>query len=86
MEYYSILPFSLLECLPFGLYLEDIVPENYYFRWPYRTIMQHIYQKLLKEGIGNHKYRSLIGLKYKLWRLQPLFDTFFFSLLYVKCM
>ena len=37
---------------------EEIVIENYYFQWPVRKIMQHIYQKILKEVNGNHKYLS----------------------------
>ena len=39
-----------------GLYHEELVPYNLYFQWPDRTKMQHMYQKLLKEGNGDNKY------------------------------
>ena len=39
-----------------GLYPEELVPENLYFKWPSRTKMQHMYHNLLKEGNGDHNY------------------------------
>ena len=39
-----------------GLYPEEVVSENFCFRWPPRTKMQHIYQNLLKEVNSDHKY------------------------------
>ena len=41
-----------------GLYPEELVPENYHFRWPDRTKTQCINQRLLKEDNGYHKYLS----------------------------
>ena len=39
-----------------GLYTEELVSENFYFQWPSRTKMQHLYQNILKESNGDHKY------------------------------
>ena len=38
-----------------GLYPEGLFLENFYFHWPSRTKMQHLYQKLLKEDNGYQK-------------------------------
>ena len=39
-----------------GIYLGDLVQENYYFKWPARTKTELIYKNILKEGNGDHKY------------------------------
>ena len=43
-------------CVWYVLYPEYIVPENFYFWWPSRIKIQHIYQRILKGGNGYHKY------------------------------
>ena len=35
---------------------EDIDPENIFFQWPDRAKNWHIYQRIFKEGNGDHKY------------------------------
>ena len=39
-----------------GPYPEDIDLENFYFNPPSRTKMKCIYQSILREGNGDHKY------------------------------
>ena len=40
------------------LYLEELDQENFNFQWPVKK-MQHMYQNLLKEGNGDHKFLSV---------------------------
>ena len=53
--------------------------------WPKKivSVSMYIYFIIL---ICRNEYRSLVGIKYKLWWLQPLFDTFNRSLLCVELM
>ena len=48
-----------------GIYPEEIVPENFHFQSPSRTKVQHVYQKILKEGNGDHNYLRLIEVQDK---------------------
>ena len=48
-----------------GLYPEELVTENFYFKWPTRTKMKLMYQNILKEGNGDHKYLRCIDLCYE---------------------
>ena len=52
-----------------GLYPEELVPENLYFQLPARTKVQHMYQNILKEGNGDHKYLRCLDLRETKFRL-----------------
>ena len=45
----------MLDCLLLDANLKSLI-HIFYFQWPTRTKTQHLYQKLLKEGNGDHKY------------------------------
>ena len=47
-----------------GLYYEELVSENFYFKWTTRTKMKRFYQKILKEGNGDKKYLRCPDLRY----------------------
>ena len=48
-----------------GPYPEDIDPKHFLFKWIGNTQIQHIYQSILKELNGNHKYLRCTGILYE---------------------
>ena len=47
----------------FVIYTEEFDPKHFYFQWPSRKKTQRMYQNLLKEGNGYHKYLSCLDLQ-----------------------
>ena len=47
-----------------GLYIKELVPENFYFQRPARTKIQRLYQNTLKEGNVYQKYLRCPDLRY----------------------
>ena len=48
-----------------GLYPEELSSEIFFFRWPVRTKMHIIYQRILKEGNGDHNCLKCTYFQYK---------------------
>ena len=53
---YSTLPFSMQVCPLLDFNLKRLIQKSFLFRWPGRTKMKHIYQRIFKEVNGDHKY------------------------------